>query len=71
MLRLAVRDIDGGSQGCLSRDNAATLTGGRRTYLIGLTTDFVRPSRATVLRQAALRTARDSRSAGNEQAGAQ
>ena len=71
MLCLALRDIDGGPQGCLSRDNAATLTGGRRTYLIGLITDLVRTNWATVLRRGALRAARDSRSARNEQAGAQ
>lgn len=67
----ALRDIDGSPQGCLGRDNAATLTGGRRTYLIGLSTGLVRPSRATLLRRVALRAARESRSAGNEQADTQ
>jgi tryptophan synthase beta subunit len=71
MLCLALRDIEGGPHGCLSRDTAATLTGGRRTYLIGLITGLVRPSWATVLRRGALRAARDCRSAGNEQADAQ
>jgi hypothetical protein len=71
MLWLALRDIEGGPYGCLSRDDAATATGGRRTYLIGLITDVVRPSWATVLRRGALCAARNSRSAGNERADAQ
>ena len=71
MLCLALHDIEGGPHGCLSRDNAATLTGGWRTYLIRLITDLVRPSWTTVLRRGALRAARDSRSARNEQADAQ
>ena len=70
MLYLALRDIEGRPYGCLSGDSAATLAGRRRTYLIGLITDLVRPW-ATVLRRGALCAARDSRSAGNEQADAQ
>lgn len=66
MLWHALRNLEAGSQSCLSPDNAASLTGGWRTYWIGLIADIVRPSRATLLRRAALRAARKSRSAGNE-----
>ncbi len=71
MLYLVLSDIEGRPHGCLSRDSAATLTGKRRPYLIGLTASLVRRTWATVLRRGALRAARDSRSAGNERADAQ
>jgi hypothetical protein len=71
MLWRALRNLQGGPQGGLSPDDAATLAGGGRTYLMGLITGRVRPSWATVLRRAALRAARESGSAGNERADTQ